>query len=111
MEKDFMYLVLDHTHGINDELQSMEDDFDKYEEEIIETLDYYVPVEMYHAAQNHVQDKYMTEKRWLLICKSYVMYKVLHAPKTEKENYHTELVLFAAEKFALISAALTLCDE
>jgi hypothetical protein len=39
------------------------------------------------------------------------MYKVLYAPKTERENYHTELMLFAAEKFALICAALTLVKE
>jgi hypothetical protein len=108
MEKDFMYLVLDHTHGINDELQEMVDDFDKYENEIIDTLDYYVPWELYNAATKHADDNHTTAKRWLLICKSYVMYKVLYAPKTERENYHTELMLFAAEKIALICAALTL---
>ena len=109
--KDFMYLVIDHTYGINDELQQMTDDFDRYENEIIDTLDYYVPVEMYNKANKHAHDNNMTAQRWLLICKSYVMYNVLYSPEVERENYHTELLLFASEKFALISAALTLCDE
>ena len=106
--KDFMYLVLEHSHGINNELQDMVDDFDKYEENIIDTLDKFDPVEMCDVSNKYAHDNNMTTQRWLLFCKSYVMYKVLYAPKTEKENYHTELTLFAAEKFALISAALTL---
>jgi uncharacterized protein YtpQ (UPF0354 family) len=111
VEKDFMYLVIDHTHGINNDLQEMVDEFEKYEEEIIDTLDYYIPVEMYKKASKHAYDNNLTAQMWLLICKSYVMYKVLYAPKVERENYSTELMLFASEKFALICAALTLCKE
>lgn len=111
MNKDFMYLVMDHTHGINNELQEMVDDFEKYEEEIIDTLDYYLPEEMYYIAKKHARDNHVTTTLWLDMCKSYVMYKVLYAPKVERDNYYTELMLFAAEKFALICAALTLVKE
>jgi hypothetical protein len=36
------------------------------------------------------------------------MFKVLYAPKVERDNYYTELMLFASEKFAYIAAALSL---
>jgi len=106
--KDFMYLVLDHTCGINNELEKMVDDFDNYEAEIINTLDHHDPAEMYDAAHKYAHYYYMTTQKWLLMCKSYILYNVRNAPKVERENYHTELLLFASEKFALIAAALTL---
>jgi hypothetical protein len=108
MNKDFMYLVMDHTHGINNELEEMDDVFDTYEERIIDTLDQDVPVEMYNKAVKYAYENHMTTTRWLLNCKSYVMFKVLYAPKVERDNYYTELMLFASEKFAYIAAALSL---
>jgi hypothetical protein len=108
MDKDFMYIVMDHTHGINNQLENMVDEFEKYEEQIIDTMDQFDPIEMFYKARQYAHEEYMTIQRWLLMCKSYVMYNVMYAPKVEKENYHTELMLFASEKFALIAAALSM---
>ena len=105
VSKDFMYLVLDHTWGMNDELGKSYDKFSDKEEQLIECLDSRTPRELYNKSRK-ICDKYnIDDSEWYLLLTDYLKYNILYASETDKTHYQENINCFAADKFAMIYVA------
>jgi hypothetical protein len=107
MNKDFMYLVIDHTWGMNDELGKSYDKFSDKEEELIECLDSRTPNELHNKISRICRKHDIGYNEWLLLLIDYLKYNILYASETDKTNYRENLNCFAADKFALIYSVMS----
>ena len=111
LDKDFMYLVLDYTWGMNDELNNMGKELSDKEEDFICCLDTWKHQDLLKVANDKAAKYDMSVYQWLLQTKSYLKYQFLFASKTDKLNYMDNLICFLAEKLSLIDSVLaTLTD-
>ena len=105
--KDFMYLVLDYSWGMNDELCNMGEELLEKEEDFIFCLDTWKHKDLLEAANEKAAKYDMGTYQWLLLLKSYLKYQFLFASKTDKKNYMDNLICFLAEKMSLIDSVLS----
>lgn len=111
LDKDFMYLVLDYTWGMNDELSNMGEELLAKEEDFIYCLDTWKHKDLLEAANNKAVKYDMSVYKWLLLTKSYLKYQFLYASKTDKANYMNNLICFLTEKMSLIDSVLSILKD